>query len=166
MTSSVAYNLQFCHLSPGKKPSSSSQPLPLTLFCDFDGPIVDVSERYYSTYKLGLTHTQKFYQAQGKAITLKILSQEEFWQMKQERVYDTEIAKRSGLQGEQISFFLQYVREIVNQPELLEKDKIQPGVTWALALLHSQGVKLVLVTLRCESQVREILNHYKLGAFV
>ena len=24
------------------------------VFCDFDGPIVDVSERYYQTYRQGL----------------------------------------------------------------------------------------------------------------
>ena len=36
-------------------------PKPITVFCDFDGPIVDVSDRYYSTYHLALTDTAAFY---------------------------------------------------------------------------------------------------------
>ncbi|NET54224.1 MAG: HAD family hydrolase, partial [Merismopedia sp. SIO2A8] len=50
----------------------------------------------------------------------------------------------------------------VNQPSLLHKDKLQPGVRWALELMNSQGVRLVLVTLRYQSQVKELLHHYRL----
>lgn len=135
----------------------------LTVFCDFDGPLVDVSNRYYSTYQLGLAHTQAYYQEQGIALPIQVLSKEQFWQMKQGRVADTEIAMRSGLQGKQIDVFLQRVVRIVNQPELLQKDKMQPGVNWALALLHSHGVRLVLVTLRCQCQALQILQNYGLA---
>lgn len=135
----------------------------LTVFCDFDGPIVDVSNRYYSTYQLAVTHTEAYYQAKGISLPIQILSKEQFWQMKQDRVADTEIAMRSGLQGRQIDTFLQRVVKIVNQPELLHKDKMQPGVNWALALLHSHGAKLVLVTLRCQSQAIQILRNYGLS---
>jgi phosphoglycolate phosphatase-like HAD superfamily hydrolase len=134
----------------------------LTVFCDFDGPIVDVSNRYYKTYQLGLADTQAFYQAQGITLPIQLLKKQQFWQMKQGRVPDVEIAMRSGLQGEQIDFFLRRVIEIVNQPALLKEDKLQPGVYWALALLHSQGVRLVLVTLRCQPQVTQILRNYGL----
>ncbi len=135
----------------------------LTVFCDFDGPLVDVSKRYYSTYQLALADTQAYYQAEGIPLFTQLLSQQQFWQMKQERVADTEIAMRSGLQGKQIDVFLQDVERIVNQPALLHKDKMQPGVNWALALLHSHGVKLVLVTLRCQSQAIQILQNYGLA---
>ena len=141
-------------------------PLPrsqqLTVFCDFDGPIVDVSKRYYSTYQLALADTQAFYQRQGISLPIQRLSKQQFWQMKQDRVPDVEIAMRSGLSTEQIDFFLKRVIEIVNQPALLKQDKLQPGVSWALALLHSQGVRLVLVTLRCQVQARQILSNYGL----
>lgn len=141
-------------------------PLPrsqqLTVFCDFDGPIVDVSNRYYSTYQLALTQTQAFYQDKGITLPLGRLQKQQFWQMKQDRVPDAEIAMRSGLRTEQINFFLKRVIEIVNQPALLKQDKLQPGVSWALALLHSQGVRLVLVTLRCQAQARQILSNYGL----
>lgn len=134
----------------------------LTVFCDFDGPIVDVSNRYYKTYELALAETHADYYAQDISLPIHRLEKQQFWSMKQERVPDVEIAMRSGLQGEQIDFFLGRVVEIVNQPTLLKKDNLQPGVRWALALLHSQGVRLVLVTLRCEEQVTQIFRNYGL----
>jgi phosphoglycolate phosphatase-like HAD superfamily hydrolase len=133
------------------------------VFCDFDGPIVDVSPRYYATYQQGLQATYSYFQAQGTIIPIHPLSKPQFWQMKQDRVQDQEIALRSGLQGQQIDYFLTQVVQIVNHPDLLLKDKIQSGVNWALALLHSQGVKLVLVTLRPQDQAQQILQNYGLA---
>jgi len=133
-----------------------------TVFCDFDGPIVDVSERYYSTYQLGLADVQATYQAEGITLPIQVLSKAQFWQMKQDRVPDLEIAMRSGLQQAQIDLFLQRVGQIVNQPTLLHKDQLQLGVRWALAMLHAKGVRLVLVTLRCQTQAVQILQSYGL----
>lgn len=135
----------------------------MTVFCDFDGPIVNVSERYYSTYQIALGDLVASYQAQGIILPIQVLSKQQFWQMKQDRVPDVEIAMRSGLQGEQIDSFLRNVCEIVNQPSLLNKDQMQPGVSWALALLHSFGVKLVLVTLRDRTEATQILINYGLA---
>ncbi len=145
-----------------KHQNTAALPQQLTVFCDFDGPIVDVSNRYYSTYKLALADTQAAYQAKRMPLPIGLLSKQQFWHMKQDRVPDVEIAMRSGLQGEQIDFFLGRVIEIVNQPALLKQDRLQPGVSWALALLHSQGVRLVLVTLRCQSQATQILRNHGL----
>lgn len=142
---------------PGQRPTPQ-----LTLFCDFDGPIVDVSDRYYHTYQLGLAEIKTTYENQGVSLPLHCLSKAQFWQMKQERTPDTEIAMRSGLQGEQIEQFLNRVKQIVNQPNLLHQDQIQPGVKWALALLHSQGVQLVLVTLRQHTQATQMLQTHGL----
>ncbi|WP_045442534.1 MULTISPECIES: HAD family hydrolase [unclassified Picosynechococcus] len=142
--------------------SPTARRLRLTLFCDFDGPLVDVSERYYGTYQAALQHTQQIYAQQGIAIPLKYLGKDQFWQMKRQRVSDIEIAIQSGLQEEQIAFFLDHVRTIVNDEALLHLDKMQGGVNWSLALLHSYGVKLVLVTLREEQQVRKMLDQYGL----
>jgi phosphoglycolate phosphatase len=133
-----------------------------TIFCDFDGPIVDVSERYYSTYQLGLSDVQATYQAEGITLPIQVLSKAQFWQMKQDRVPDLEIAMRSGLHQAQIDLFLQRVSQIVNQPTLLHKDQLQLGVRWALAMLHAKGVRLVLVTLRCQTQAVQILQSYGL----
>lgn len=136
-----------------------THPASTTLFCDFDGPLVDVSDRYYSTYRLGLKNMTA---QPGHQLKLHPLSKQQFWQMKRERVCDREIAMRSGLHAKQIDQFLNNVQTLVNQSNLLHKDKMQPGVNWALALLHSQGVKLVLVTLRETNQVKQILQNYGL----
>lgn len=136
----------------------------LTLFCDFDGPIIDVSQRYYSTYQLGLADTQAFYQAQtGGSVPIQMLSKEQFWQLKRDRVSDCEIATRSGLQQEQIAFFLEQVQQIVNQPVLLQQDYLQPSARWALHRLHASGFQLALVTLRCQKQATQILESYGLA---
>jgi len=123
---------------------------------------VDVSERYYSTYQLGLAELQSVYRTAGNSLPIRILSKEQFWKMKQERTPDIEIAMRSGLQGQQIDHFLQRVPQIVNQPALLHQDQLQPGARWALALLHAKGVRLVLVTLRCQIQATQMLQSYGL----
>lgn len=135
----------------------------ITVFCDFDGPVMDVSNRYYSTYELALTQTKALYKQQGVELLLEPLTQERFWSMKQNRIPDAEIAWGSGLRGEQVEVFLQQVRAIVNQPQLLEKDRLQPGVKWTLSLLHSRGVRLVLVTLREQNQVTQILQNHGLA---
>jgi phosphoglycolate phosphatase-like HAD superfamily hydrolase len=131
---------------------------PLTVFCDFDGPIVNVSERYYNTYLMGLAEVQAAYAAQGTMLPIQALSKGQFWRMKQERTPDPEIAMRSGLQGEQIDYFLHRVSEIVNQSNLLHQDSLQPGVRHALSLLHNQGVRLILVTLRQQKQASDWLE--------
>jgi phosphoglycolate phosphatase len=128
-----------------------------TVFCDFDGPIVDVSARYYSTYRLALANIKKYYSS-DLPVALTPLSQEEFWQMKRNRLPDIEIAGRSGLPPEAIDPFLSQVNEIVNHPDLLYQDKIQPGVSWALNLLCAKGAQLVLVTLRDQKQAEGILK--------
>jgi phosphoglycolate phosphatase len=139
-----------------------------TVFCDFDGPIIDVSDRYYSTYRLALKDTDRFYrefspQPQlSKNLPSPVLTKEQFWQMKQNRVPDREIAKRSGLSEEKIDFFLARVMKIVNRPDLITQDKLQPGASWALNLLRTQGTKLILVTLRDRLEATSILEQYGL----
>jgi phosphoglycolate phosphatase len=131
--------------------------LPATVFCDFDGPIVDVSARYYSTYRLALANICKYYNTDNLLLSITPLSQEEFWQMKRNRIPDIEIAGKSGLPPAVIDPFLGQVSHIVNHSDLLYQDTIQPGVSWALNLLRSQGVELVLVTLRAQEQAEQIL---------
>ena len=142
----------------------------INVFCDFDGPIVDVSDRYYSTYYQALTDTATYHrQLLAPRIThselqlpLTVLTKTQFWQMKQNRTPDRDIASQSGLTTDQTDFFLQRVVEIVNRADLLHHDKIQPGVTWALGLLKAQGHKLILVTLRDRDEAIEMLERHGL----
>lgn len=137
----------------------------MTVFCDFDGPIVDVSQRYYSTYRQGLKAIEAIARSQGDGLELTVLSPDQFWQMKRDRRPDEEIARRSRISAAYIPLFLQQVKQIVNQPDLLDRDTLQPGVSWALSLLCSRGAKLVIVTLRHQSQVKQILQKTGLAKF-
>jgi phosphoglycolate phosphatase len=149
-----------CPFSISQSPTMRASALTsLTVFCDFDGPIVDVSDRYYHTYRLGLAEVEA---ADFSKRPLTTLTKSQFWQMKQERTPDVEIAMRSGLRGEQIDFFRERVQHIVNQAALLHEDRLQPGVRWALALLQAQGARLVLVTLRSQAQATQFLREHEL----
>lgn len=157
----VAISQRLISLVPGAERASTCAPL--TVFCDFDGPILDVSERYYQTYLLALADVQADCHAQGTTLPIHQLDKQQFWHMKQNRVPDLEIAMRSGLPEEYFDTFLQRVTRIVNQPALLHRDTLQPGVRWALSLLHTQGAQLFLVTLRCQQQAEQILHSYGLA---
>ncbi|PZD72808.1 5'-nucleotidase [Acaryochloris thomasi RCC1774] len=135
----------------------------LTLFCDLDGPLIDVSQRYYQTYQTALTQLQGQYRNRGCSLLLTPLSARQFWEMKQARIPDIEIARQSGLQNKQIDDFLQHVRAIVNHPQVLGQDRVQPGVREALARLHRWGVQLAVVTLRSHAQAIQILHQYDLA---
>ena len=137
-----------------------------TLFCDFDGPIADVSDRYYSTYGSALTATQAAYAKRGILLPIRWLTKAQFWHMKQNRVPDTTIADWSGLSGQEVQTFLAYVEDFVNQPTLLHQDQLQPGAKAALVGLQDRGVRVVIVTLRQAAQVLDFLHEYDLATTI
>jgi phosphoglycolate phosphatase len=133
------------------------------LFCDFDGPIVDVCDRYYRTYELGLSTISAMHQRQsGETLTLSPLTQDQFWWMKQNKVADIEIATRSGLPEALVAPFLAQVARLVNHPHLLKLDKLQPETGEALRQVKRQGFRLVVVTLRHPRQVHSFLQAHDL----
>lgn len=137
------------------------------LFCDFDGPIVDVSERYYRTYRLGLSTLQASYQENHcEVLPLQILSKNQFWWMKRNRVADTDIAIRSGVPLDLVDTLLQQVQRIVNHPHLLQWDTLQPGAEPAIHQLKRRGIRLVLVTLRHPRQVQAFLQAHDLSQYI
>lgn len=160
--SATVTNAVTSNVIPQYRPRMMNRACKTTVFCDFDGPIVDVSDRYYNTYKLALAETVAHYHRQNVFIPCQPLDRDDFWQMKRSRRPDVEIARLSGLEPEQIQFFLSRVGEIVNQPQQLHLDKIQGGVAWALNWLKIKGVKLVLVTLREQDQAANILRNFDL----
>ena len=139
--------------------------LNLTVFCDLDGPLIDVSRRYYKTYQLAIAETQAHFQEQGRSLLLTPLSETQFWQMKQERIPDADIAFFSGLRQDEIELFLSNVLKIVNQPILLQEDRLQPGVMQSLMQLRQHGVRLSLVTLRCQVEAKQVLQEFHLAHY-
>lgn len=134
----------------------------ITLFCDFDGPIADVSERYYATYRQGLDWVQTLAQAQGDRLSIRYLSKAQFWTFKQNRVPDRQIAHWSGLEGKQIDNFLAQVSRIVNHASLLDYDQVQTQAREGLDILRQCKVRVVLVTLRPPNQILRFLDQHDL----
>ena len=147
--------------------TSVQAPSGQVVFCDFDGPIVDVSERYYRTYRLGLSTLQAGYQeSHGDFLPLQILSKNQFWWMKRNRVADPDIAMRSGVPTNLVAELLQQVQRIVNHPHLLQWDTLQPGSEIAIQQIKRMGIRLVLVTLRHPRQVQAFLQAHDLSQYV
>ena len=147
--------------------TSLQMPCGQVVFCDFDGPIVDVSERYYRTYRLGLSTLQSSYQENhGDFLPLQILSKNQFWWMKRNRVADSDIAIRSGVPTDLVDELLQQVERIVNHPHLLQWDTLQPGSEVAIQKIKRMGLRLVLVTLRHPRQVQAFLQAHDLSQYI
>lgn len=141
------------------------------VFCDFDGPIVDVSERYYQTYCAGLRAIvgvveRSHPNTNHPDLKIQPLSKSQFWQMKQNRIADIEIAIRSGLPAELFSSFMQQVERLVNHQSLLQWDCLQPAAVKALRYFQQHQMRLVLVTLRHPRQVQAILQAHGLTSLV
>lgn len=137
------------------------------VFCDFDGPIVNVSERYYQTYRQGLTAIgQQVQYESGAELNLQPLSKQRFWDMKQNRVADIEIATRSGLPEAHFPAFMYQVERLVNHPSLLQWDSIQPSARTALEYLQQYNLRVVLVTLRHPRQVNDFLQAQALSHLI
>ena len=147
-------------IAPEATNEAKSDRLNMQIFCDLDGPLIDVSKRYYKTYQLAIAEVQKSFSA-----SLTPLSEAAFWQMKQERTPDADIAYFSGLQPEQTDLFLEKVLDIVNQPVMLEEDRLQPGVLQSLELLKRLGVSLSVVTLRCQDEALRLIKQFQLDSF-
>ncbi len=125
------------------------------VFCDFDGPIIDVSDRYYSTYRRALESLDK--------PSTKPLTKARFWYLKQHRIPDKDIAQQSGVRPHQMDQFFQLVEETVNHPDLLHHDCLHPSAKKGLTLLYERDVYLMLVTLRYQEQVVSLLEEHGLA---
>ena len=129
------------------------------VFCDFDGPIVDVSERYYQTYQRGLQAIADICKEEhGVTLSITPLTKDQFWLSKQNRVADSEIALRSGVPATWFELYMQQVERIVNHASLLHWDRVQPAAEAALMHFKQANMRLVLVTLRQPRQVNAFLQ--------
>lgn len=130
------------------------------LFTDFDGPIMDVSERYYRVYLDCIAHVRL---PQQRVIPL---SKAEFWQRKRAQVPELEIARQSGLiQEGQAQQFLRYRQQVIHTPAYFEYDQIMPTAIGALKLAQSRGIELGIMTMRRQSELEPVLHRYQLTQF-
>jgi len=119
----------------------------LRLITDFDGPIIDVSERYYRVYQFCLEKTKRPDQ------TVQPLAKAEFWQLKRSRVPEQQIAMISGLDEAQAKQFAQVRRQTIHTQPYFSYDSLAPGAVDALEKVLKAGVDLAVMTMR---RVREL----------
>ena len=131
----------------------------LRLITDFDGPIMDVSERYYRVYQFCLQTIR--YPEQP----IKELSKAEFWELKRSRVPEKQIGIKSGLDPSQAEEFAQLRRKTVHTDNYFHYDTLIPGAVEALLKIQQAGVDLAVMTMRRVKELDYAVKKYNLGSF-
>ncbi|MEG4005266.1 HAD family hydrolase [Microcoleus sp. Pol11C1] len=131
----------------------------LRLITDFDGPIMDVSDRYYRVYQYCLAETKR----SGQPV--RELPKAEFWDLKRARVPETEIGILSGLDADQARDFAQKRRQTVHTLPYMIYDRPVPSVLETLEKVQRAGVDLAVMTMRRVRELDEAFNRCNLGQF-
>ncbi|YAF98478.1 MAG: HAD family hydrolase [Nodularia sp. CChRGM 3473] len=131
----------------------------LRLITDFDGPIIDVSERYYRVYQFCLEKIRRSEQS------VQQLSKAEFWQLKRSRIPEKQIALNSGLDATQAQEFAQLRRKTVHTEPYFEYDSLIPGAVDALLKIQQAGIDLAVMTMRRVQELDYAFKKYDLGRF-
>ena len=134
-------------------------PKMLRLITDFDGPIMDVSERYYCVYRYCLQQIKLSQQ------TVNQLSKAEFWQLKRSQVPERQIGIMSGLTEEQAQAFARLRKQTVHTMNYLKYDRLVPGAVATLEKIKDLGLDLVVMTMRRERELNAALEKYDLERF-
>ncbi len=131
----------------------------LRIITDFDGPIIDVSERYYQVYQVCLQETKRSNQV------VQQLSKAEFWQLKRRQVPEKKIAIISGLEEEQAHEFAHLRRKIIHTEPYFEYDCLAVNAVESLFKIQQAGFDLVVMTMRRVRELNYAFNKYDLGKF-
>jgi phosphoglycolate phosphatase-like HAD superfamily hydrolase len=131
----------------------------LRLITDFDGPIIDVSERYYRVYQFCLEKTR--YPDQP----VRQLPKAEFWRLKRSRVPEKQIALDSGLNEVQAKEFSQLRRQTVHTEPYFQYDSLAPGAVDALLKIQQAGIDLAVMTMRRVSELDYAFKKHDLERF-
>jgi phosphoglycolate phosphatase-like HAD superfamily hydrolase len=131
----------------------------MRIITDFDGPIMDLSDRYYHVYQLCLARVRQPEQS------LKIRSKAEFWAGKRAQIPDRQIGLDSGLTAVQADEFQQLRNYHAHRLEYLDLDRVVPGAISALERIQSAGIELLVMTLRRTRELEPALDRYDLARF-
>lgn len=131
----------------------------LRIITDFDGPIMDVSERYYQVYKFCLA--QIAYPEQA----IQQLPKSEFWRLKRAQVPERQIGLLSGLDDLQSKEFARLRRQTVHTQPYLKYDTPIAGATETLDRIQALGIDLIVMTMRRTSELEEAFSRCDLGRF-
>lgn len=131
----------------------------LRIITDFDGPIVDLSGRYYQVYQYCLQQAQSSSQQHQ---TINQLSYQQFWQLKRAKVSEIDIALKSGLNPAQAQVFVQIRQQNAHALANLKYDRLVPGATAALHQIKLHG-DLVVMTMRRQQELDYAIAQFNLG---
>ncbi|WP_434685056.1 HAD family hydrolase [Pseudanabaena minima] len=130
------------------------------IFTDFDGPIMDVSERYYQVYLYCLDKIRK----PDQIVTT--LSKSEFWELKRSQVPEKEIANLSGFADEKQSIAFAHLRRAtVHTDPYFEHDQLIESAIPALEKAQQSGIDLAVMTMRRRRELEPVLDKYNLRRF-
>lgn len=131
----------------------------LRIFTDFDGPIMDVSERYFQVYQ----HCLSVVKEPEQSVT--VLSKAEFWNLKRAQVPERQIGCLSGLHTDQARQFATLRRERVHSLPFLKYDRLIPGAVQALERMQAMNCHLVVATMRRAQTLNLVLAQHRLEHF-
>lgn len=112
----------------------------MIFFFDLDGPILDVSEKYYQAY----THSLR-------GLSSTVLSKNDYWTLKRLRVSDYDILSKTS--SEHLLNEYQTKRnQLIETKEMLRYDYVWPELQKIYEALFNE-VPTVLITLRTKSEM-------------
>ena len=130
------------------------------IFTDFDGPIMDVSERYYQVYLYCLKKISQPEQS------VKTLSKSEFWELKRSQIPEQKIAELSGLRNQdQAIAFAHLRRATVHTHPYFECDRLIESAVKALEKAQHADIDLAVMTMRRRRELEPVLEKYDLKRF-
>ena len=112
----------------------------MIFFVDLDGPILDVSEKYYRAYAYSL-----------KELGGRVLDKDEYWVLKRLKVSDYEILSKTSSEH-LLDEFQARRNQLIETKEMLVLDSIWQDLWNTYETLFSK-VPTVLVTLRTDSEM-------------
>lgn len=131
----------------------------LRIITDFDGPIMDVSPRYYHVYRHCLDEIRRLDQP------VRVLSKSEFWALKRACVPERQIGMRSGLDKDQAKAFAKMRGQIVHALPYLVHDQPVPGAIATLNRIQALSIDLAVMTMRHTCELDAALQHHGLARF-
>ncbi|MDB9312389.1 HAD family hydrolase [Spirulina sp. CS-785/01] len=131
----------------------------LRLITDFDGPIMDVSERYYRVYLFCLNRVKRPDQE------IRVLSKSEFWQLKRSRMLEKDIGRLCGFEEQQAQEFSRLRRQYVHSLPNLVHDHPVEGAREALERIEQTNLDLVVLTMRRCRELEIPLKRHNLEKF-
>jgi phosphoglycolate phosphatase-like HAD superfamily hydrolase len=131
----------------------------MRIITDFDGPIMDLADRYYHVYQLCLAQVKQPDQS------IEILTKKEFWTYKRAKVSEQQVGIESGLTTAQAETFKQIRDRTAHQLEYLPLDRVIPGAIPALEQIQASEVELIVMTLRRTCELNVAFEQYNLDRF-